>query len=430
MKEKIVMVSGCYDLLHGGHIAFFKIAAAYGTLYVIIGQDKNLLQLKGKAPYFSQEERKFIVGSIKYVHEVRIASGNGMLDFEPEMRAIKPDFFVVNTDGHTGEKKQLYNELGVKYIVLERIPEPGLPARSSSGSKKKMRFPSVVAHHGFQRQVWNGYQFAKICHRFMGGQIPGSDPVKNARLLFGAENPPDSKYISGSQDQIGLFVPGINRLYYNGGFWPEKIDNCIDPAICEWLSKVLHLVPLSPRPDGYDPLAEKFLDRSFVKELGEAGTSCWESILKMDIEGLGKAMTKTFMMWSKMLPRTVPDSVMNEMTSKYLPYYPGAITSGSGGGYVGGSGTRFWPRSRENKPKQFLSLFSDKTLIENSIDRFNNFIPAENIYVISKLLHKKEIENINLSIPLRIFFMNLAVKIHCHVSVLLHYIYSKETRKR
>ena len=125
------MVSGCYDLFHGGHIAFFKAAAEYGKLYVMIGQDQSILHLKGKAPYFSQDERKFIVGSVRYVHEAIISSGTGMLDFEPDMRKMKPDIFIVNNDGHTPEKEKLCRDLGVEYIVLERIPEPGLPATKS-----------------------------------------------------------------------------------------------------------------------------------------------------------------------------------------------------------------------------------------------------------------------------------------------------------
>ncbi len=106
MKEKTVMVSGSFDLLHGGHIAFFKTAATYGRLYVVVGQDPNLLELKGKAPYFTQEERKYIVGSVKYVKEAMIAAGRGMLDFEPDMRRLKPDIFVVNEDGDTPEKRR------------------------------------------------------------------------------------------------------------------------------------------------------------------------------------------------------------------------------------------------------------------------------------------------------------------------------------
>ena len=359
-KGKKVMVSGCYDLIHGGHIAFFKSAAEYGKLYVMIGRDQNLLNLKGKEPYFSEQERKFIVSSVKYVHEAQIASGSGMLDFEPDMRRIKPDIFIVNTDGHTPEKEQLCHELGVEYIVLERIPEPGLPPRSSSGTKRELRFPYRICIAGgwidqpwvseinpgsvVVAQLWPTIEFndrsgmatssRKIALDLWDGKIPAGDPVRNAKLLFGAENPPDCKYVSGSQDQIGLLVPGINRLWYEGGFWPEKIDNCVDPSICDWLSDVLHLVPVEPRPAGFDPIAVKNLQKESVKELGEAGTLCWESILKRDIEGLGRSMTNTFLAWRKILPNTVPDWLMKEMEDHYFNQFPGAISSGSGGGYI------------------------------------------------------------------------------------------------
>jgi cytidyltransferase-like protein len=59
MKKKKVLVSGCYDLLHGGHIAFFKAASEYGKLYVSIGRDDNIFNLKGKKPYFSEQERLY-----------------------------------------------------------------------------------------------------------------------------------------------------------------------------------------------------------------------------------------------------------------------------------------------------------------------------------------------------------------------------------
>ncbi len=360
MKEKTVMISGCYDLLHGGHIAFFKTAAAYGKLYVAIGQDANLLQLKGKAPYFSEKERQYIVGSVKYIHEAFISSGTGMLDFEPDMRRIKPDVFIVNKDGHTPEKEKLCRELGVEYIVLERIPEPGLPAQSSSGIKRDLQFPyRICIAGGWMDQPWVSKVYPgsvvvvqinpsiefndragmatssrKIALELWGGRIPEGDPLRNAKLLFGAENPPGSKYVSGSQDQIGLLVPGVNRLYYDGKYWPSDIKTSVDPSICEWLSDVLYLIPLEPRPLGYDPIAVKNIEKEFVKELGDSGNECWESIIKKDINGLGKAMTKSFLAWKKMLPNTVPDYVLNEMETKYISNYPGAITSGSGGGYA------------------------------------------------------------------------------------------------
>jgi cytidyltransferase-like protein len=360
MKEKKVMVSGCFDMLHGGHIAFFKTAAAYGKLYVAVGQDNNVLQLKGKVPYFSEKERQFIAGSVKYVHEAFISSGKGMLDFEPDMYRIRPDIFIVNKDGDTAEKKQLCEQLGVEYIVLKRIPEEGLPVRSSPASKREMQFPFRICIAGGWMdqpwvseiypgsvvvvQIWPTIEFngragmatssRKIAFELWGGKIPEGDPIKNAKLLFGAENPPGSKYVSGSQDQIGLMVPGINRLYYDGKYWPSDIKTCIDPSICEWLSDVLYLIPLKTRPSGYDPIEVKHLDREFVKELGNSGNECWESIINKDIYGLGKAMTKSFLAWKKMLPNTVPYYIMNEMATKYIQNYPGAITSGSGGGYA------------------------------------------------------------------------------------------------
>jgi cytidyltransferase-like protein len=360
MNSKKVFVSGCYDLLHGGHIAFFKTASAYGDLYVSIGRDENLLQLKGKSPVFSEEERLYIVRSVRYVHDAFLASGMGMLDFEPDLRRIKPDIFIVNYDGSTPEKEELCKKLGIEYIVLERIPEPGLPARSSSETKRDMRFPYRLClaggwidqpwvseiHPGsvVVAQIWPTIDFndrsgmatssRKVGIQIWGDRYPDGDHEQNAKILFGAENPPGKKYVSGSQDHIGLLFPGISNLYYNGGFWPEKIDSTTQNDICEWLSDVLHLVPLEPRPDGYDPLKEMHLKKPFIKELGEAGNLCWESILKKDIIGLGKGLTNTLLSWKRILPLTVPDWVMKEMEATYFRNYPGAITSGSGGGYV------------------------------------------------------------------------------------------------
>jgi hypothetical protein len=76
------------------------------------------------------------------------------------------------------------------------------------------------------------------------------------------------------------------------------------------------------------------LEKVLIKELGEAGDSCWEAILKKDVNGLGKSMTDTLLAWRKILPFTVPDQVLKDLETKYFPNYPGAITSGSGGGYV------------------------------------------------------------------------------------------------
>jgi hypothetical protein len=203
----------------------------------------------------------------------------------------------------------------------------------------KMHPGSVVV-----AQVWPTMDFndrsglatssRKVGIEIWGDRYPDGDYKQNAKLLFGAENPPGKAYVSGSQDHIGLLYPGINRLYYRGGYWPERIDSATDKDTCEWLSNVIWLVSLEPRPQGYDPLKIMHLEKPLVKELGEAGDSCWDAIMKKDIAGLGRSMTNTLLSWRKILPLTVPDWVLDEMERKYFPNYPGAITSGSGGGYV------------------------------------------------------------------------------------------------
>jgi len=360
MKEKTVMVSGCFDLLHAGHVAFFKTAAQYGNLHVYVGQDENLKLLKGKTPYFSQEERKYMVSAIRYVEKANIASGSGMLDFESDLKKLKPDIFLVNSDGYTPEKKRVCNENNVELVVLERIPEKGLPARSSSGSKRDLKLPYRVCiaggwmdqpwvsekHPGsvVVAQIWPTMDFndrsgmatssRKVAMELWGDEYPDGDPVRNAELLFGAENPPGSEYISGTQDHIGLLVPGVSRLDYNGKYWPANIENTADPETCEWLSEVLNFVPLIPRPEGYNPIAKRNLDPKIVKRLGESGKACYDAILKKDAAQLGFSMKESFLAWDELLPNTVPDWVMEEMEKNYFPKYSGAITSGSGGGYI------------------------------------------------------------------------------------------------
>jgi len=353
-----VLVSGCFDLLHAGHVAFFRDAAAYGDLYVCVGSDANLLLLKGKTPMFTQEERVYMVKSIRSVKDAVIGSGSGLLDFEPELKRIQPDRFIVNRDGHHPEKEALCRRHGIEYIVLERVPEPGLPARSSSETKRNLRFPyrlciaggwidqpwvskvhpgSVVVARIRPTQEFNdrsglATSSRKVAVELWGDRIPYGDPVRNARLLFGAENPPGTKYVSGSQDHLGLLLPGINRLYYDGDYWPSRIDSSVDGGLCDWLSSVLHLIPLAPRPEAYDPLVEKNIREEWVRALGESGDRCWKSILGRDVRGLGEAMTGSFRMWRNLLPRTVPDHVMEE--AERYSQYPGVIPSGSGGGYL------------------------------------------------------------------------------------------------
>jgi len=131
--RKKVVVTGCYDWFHSGHVRFCEEVSGYGDLYVIVGHDANIRLLKGEGhPLLSQDERRYVVGSIKYVTQALISSGDGWLDADPEIRRLKPDIYAVNEDGDKGGKRDYCKKNGIEYLVLKRTPAPGLPKRSST----------------------------------------------------------------------------------------------------------------------------------------------------------------------------------------------------------------------------------------------------------------------------------------------------------
>ncbi len=134
-----VFVSGCFDVLHSGHIRFFEEAAQYGDLYVSIGSDKTVEGLKHRKTLYNEDERLYMVSSLKFVHQAFVAQGSGKLDFASELQQIKPDIFFVNSDGDTPEKRQFVEKLGIRYIVSNRIPKDLLPARSTTAIRETLQ---------------------------------------------------------------------------------------------------------------------------------------------------------------------------------------------------------------------------------------------------------------------------------------------------
>jgi cytidyltransferase-like protein len=131
--KKKVLVTGCYDWLHSGHVRFFEEASVLGDLYVVAGSDENVRFLKGKGhPLLSEDERRYMVQSIRFVKQALISSGNGWMDAEPEIEKIRPDYYVVNEDGDKPEKRDFCQTHGLEYVVFKRVPKAGLIARQST----------------------------------------------------------------------------------------------------------------------------------------------------------------------------------------------------------------------------------------------------------------------------------------------------------
>src|SRR4030042_2478778 len=131
--RKKVMVTGCFDWFHSGHVRFFEEASAYGALYVVVGSDRNVRLLKGEGhPLFPQEERRYVVQSVRFVERALVSSGTGWMGAAPEIQCIRPDIYLVNEDGDQPEKREFCKRRGLEYVALKREPKPGLPPRRST----------------------------------------------------------------------------------------------------------------------------------------------------------------------------------------------------------------------------------------------------------------------------------------------------------
>jgi cytidyltransferase-like protein len=130
---KKVVVTGCYDWLHSGHVRFFEEVSQLGDLYVLAGNDANVRHLKGEGhPMLTQDERRYMVQAIRFVKQALITSGMGWMDAEPDIPVIKPDMYAVNEDGDKPEKRAFCQRHGLEYVVLKRAPKEGLPRREST----------------------------------------------------------------------------------------------------------------------------------------------------------------------------------------------------------------------------------------------------------------------------------------------------------
>ena len=356
--EKKVFVSGCYDMLHSGHVAFFEEAAQHGDLYVGIGSDRTIQDLKGRKTINTDAERLYMVNALKVVKEAWINSGSGIIDFADDVKRLKPDIFFVNSDGHSPTKEKFCKELGVEYVVSKRIPHGGLPARSTTALRKECHIPYRIDLAGgwldqpYVNKLYPGtvitvsiepdYEFndrsgmstssRKKAIELWHTNIPEGDKEMLARTLFCFENPPGTKYVSGSQDSLGIVMPGLNRYYYcNDNFWPEDMEKVTDVDLLEWIEQRLWLVPLYPRKSNYDVLADTCINEENVKALSIAAEECWKAILDMDVERWGRTTVASFEAQIKMFPNMAPDVVM-EVLNVYKSQVLGWKLSGAGGG--------------------------------------------------------------------------------------------------
>ena len=195
-----------------------------------------------------------MVKAIRYVKDAFINSGSGILDFAEDVKALKPDIFFVNSDGYTPGKKRFCEENGIELVVSQRVPEAGLPTRSTTALRQECKIPyridlaggwldqpfvsqhhpgpvltiSIEPDYDFNNRGGMSTSSRKAAIEMWHIDIPAGDRETLAKMVFRYENPPGRAYTSGSQDAIGIVMPCLNKLNYDNDYWPTSIESVKD----------------------------------------------------------------------------------------------------------------------------------------------------------------------------------------------------------
>ncbi len=359
MKKK-VFVSGCFDLLHSGHIAFLEEAASYGDLTVCLGSDENVRRLKGRFPVCKEEERQYLVQALRCVHSSIVSKGWGILDFETELRQLKPDILIVNEDGNAPSKARLCQALGIEYLVLKRIPHAGLPGRSTTALRTECTIPYRIDLAGgwldqpfvsklapgpvltisieptleFNDRSGMASSTRKRAVELWKTAIPQGDREQLAKILFSYDNPPGTESVSGSQDALGIVLPGLNKLNYVGAYWPASIETVYDEETLSWIERHLALITLGPRGQTFDVLAGKQITASGATALAFAADRCWEALLANNVRRFGEAFRAAFEAQVTLFPRMLDGGIQAFIDEYRDAAYGWKLTGAGGGGYL------------------------------------------------------------------------------------------------
>jgi cytidyltransferase-like protein len=360
-NRKKVFVTGCFDILHSGHIAFLKEASQFGDLHVGLGSDKTVYDLKGRKTINSEDERLYMLEALSCVHKVYINKGSGILDFLDNMKELNPDVFIVNEDGHTPEKEKLCNDLKIEYKVLKRIPHANLPVRSTNSLRKETPIPYRIDLAGtwidqpyvskynpgwaittsieptieFNERSGMATSTRKKAIELWNYHLPMENPEKLAKILFRYDNDPGTKDVSGSQDSIGITMPGINRFFYEKGeYWPSRFETISDLSTIHWLEDRLYMVTLWPRPTDFVVLENTNVTTENVKNLANAADTAWEGLINNDIVKFSEGFSASFKAQVTMFPKMMNDKIAGVIDGYRKKALAWKLSGAGGGGYL------------------------------------------------------------------------------------------------
>jgi len=142
---KKVFVSGCYDIIHGGHVEFFRQAKALGDyLIVSFAGEQSLKMHKNRKSSLPVSHKKSLLESLSMVDEVVVGDDPILgLDFRSHFISLKPDILAVTEDDrYESEKRALCAEIGAEYVVLPK--DLDYDKTSTTEILNQIKAPSVL----------------------------------------------------------------------------------------------------------------------------------------------------------------------------------------------------------------------------------------------------------------------------------------------
>jgi cytidyltransferase-like protein len=300
---KKVFVSGCYDIIHGGHIQFFKDAKKYGDYLIVnMASDRVMKLIKNKRPSLPLEHRISILESLEIVDKVYVSSDyDKVLDFKSNLIKEKPDFLISSDDDFNQKLKQnICEENGIKYInILKTKPFDSDKKISTSKIINLVRRPKRIP----------------LRVDFAGGWLDVPELSRKGAFIVNCT-------INKFMDESCEFKPGAGIggsaawwLYQGDNTLNKEIENGVgwqDPAIiietglCSWRSGQDPVLELKVNPDFlnnkmallYDPIphdtAELTSRNRDYDLIEEAGNIAVEAIRSKDFSRLNDAVKMSY----------------------------------------------------------------------------------------------------------------------------------------
>ncbi len=295
-----VMVSGCFDILHGGHVEFFRQAKSLGDhLTVCVASDDVLMSYKGKKSSLPMLHKVRLIESIDCVDKVITSSDlDNVLDFATYARQNKPDIVAVTTDDMNADAKETFcDEIGASLVVLPKSID--IASISTSELISKLKAPVSVPLRVDLAGGWLDVPRYAVDNAFIVNcaiDIFASIkewPVEKRSGLGGSaawailngKNPVDSELNLG----VGWQDPAVIQ----------------ETGLCVWRSGPMPVLECKCNPDWLEHLALYYTgidhdtphianNKRDYKLIEEAGLTAMKAVVRRDLAGLHKAVRQSY----------------------------------------------------------------------------------------------------------------------------------------